>query len=467
MFWLSWNSFEFSRISWEKPIKRENFSRPFSMQGHILIMTKITQKSLPDLFRTKGRHNVGGGLAFKVVDPGRQAYWVYKYRVDGRQSEMSLGPYPKLSLAEAKAKHALEQGKVKGERIDPLAPARARRAIAATAAKTAATMPTFGAATRMFIDAKSPGWGSPRHVAQWEISLLGPGNTRPRTKAHQPDHCLVLRHTPIDKIDVDLVLKVLQPIWHTRPETASRIRGRIENVIDYARVRFGFDCDKQNPAAWRGNLKVLLTQPKKLTKGHHPAVPYAEIPHFMARLRQRGDKDGGARPLELIVLTALRESEALKAIWGEIDFSAKLWVVPAKRMKMKKEHRVPLSDRALEILRALREATKGDYMFPGLLPKRPMSRGALVGLLERMGVKATVHGFRSSFRDWAGEVAHVDEVVAEHCLAHSVGSSVRRAYARGDMLERRRELMDAWGNYCGGHGGAEVVPINRRRDAAS
>jgi integrase len=243
------------------------------------------------------------------------------------------------------------------------------------------------------------------------------------------------------------VLKVLEPVWPTRTQTASKLRSRIELVLDWAKVR-GY-CQGENPARWRGHLDKLLPAPSKVRKvKHHPALPYADLPAFMTVLR--GQEGIAARALEFTVLTAARSGEVLGVTWDEVDFSAKVWTVPPARMKGNREHRVPLSDRALAILSMVEpaDATGSDFIFAGEKRVRPIRARAMWDVLQRMKRSLTVHGFRSTFRDWAAEQTHFPGEAVEMALAHAVGNKVEAAYRRGDMYERRRELMDAWAAYC-------------------
>ena len=246
------------------------------------------------------------------------------------------------------------------------------------------------------------------------------------------------------------MLAILQPIWTVKAETASRTRGRIEAVIDAARARGLIDKDRANPARWKGHLSHWLGKRLKLQRGHHAALPYAQIAEFMVDLRQR--EAMAALCLEFLVLTATRSGEAMKATWGEIDLDAKLWVIPRGRMKGNREHRVPLSDRCVEILRKLEPLKAGpdSFVFPGTKVGKPLSVMALEMLLRRMKMPVTVHGFRSTFRDWAGDNTSFPREIVEEALAHQVGSEVERAYRRGDAIEKRRQLMTAWADYCAG-----------------
>ena len=257
------------------------------------------------------------------------------------------------------------------------------------------------------------------------------------------------------------VLGILQPIWTKKAETASRIRGRIEAVIDAARARGLISQDRANPARWRGHLSHLLPKRQRLQRGHHAALPYTDMPAFVEKLRTRPAVSASC--LELAILTAARSAEALGMRWPEVDLKAKVWTVPAARMKASKEHRVPLSDRCIEILEAMAKlkGTDDGYVFPGRDRGKPLSVMSLEMLLRRMKVPVTVHGFRSSFRDWCGECTAFPREIAEAALAHAVGNAVELAYRRGDALEKRRALMQAWADYCGAVQAANVVPMRK------
>jgi integrase len=249
---------------------------------------------------------------------------------------------------------------------------------------------------------------------------------------------------PVNMIETEEVLRVLKPVWEKIPETASRLRGRIERVLDAARAK-GLRSG-ENPARWRGHLDMLLSPRQKLTRGHHAAMPYAELPAFIARIR---DRDGvAARALEFVILTAARSGEVLGLRWSEIDLQNRIWTVPATRIKAGREHRVPLSPSAITILEAMRVGRVSDHVFPGYRPERPLGDMALHMVLKRMEIPYTVHGFRSTFRDWCGEATNFPREVAEAALAHVVGDQTERAYRRGDALEKRRKLMDSWAGFC-------------------
>jgi integrase len=288
-----------------------------------------------------------------------------------------------------------------------------------------------------------PSWRNRKHAVQWERSLR--------------HDAAPLRRLPVDKITTDDVLSVLKPLWNAKPETASRLRGRIERVLDAAKAQ-GLRT-AENPARWRGHLDQLLPRRQKLPHGHHAAMPYGNLPAFMSSLMAR--EATAARALEFAILTAARSGEALGARWDEFDLKDAIWTVPAGRMKGGREHRVPLAPRALEIAQAMHEARISDFVFPGQKPGKPLSAMTLTLVLRRMKVDGvTVHGFRSAFRDWAAECTHVSNEVCEAALAHAIENKVEAAYRRGDLFGKRRQLMDAWATYCAAPKG-KVVAFRR------
>jgi integrase len=305
--------------------------------------------------------------------------------------------------------------------------------------------PTFGECADKFLSSMESQWRNEKHRAQWRTTL--------------DEYARPLRSMRVSDIGTDDVLKVLSPIWQDKAETASRLRGRIERVLDYAKVR-GWRTG-ENPALWRGHLKSILPARQKLTRGHHAAMPYRDVPAFMEQLPSKDAM--AARALEFLILTAARSGEVLGATWAEMDLEHRVWTVPAARMKAGKEHRVPLSARALAILAALNETRISDFVFPGQRKDRPLSNMAFEMLMRRMNADAfTVHGFRSAFRDWAGDETHFSRDVAEQALAHRVGDATERAYRRADALDKRRKLMEAWADYCGIVRNGKVIPMVRR-----
>jgi integrase len=383
-----------------------------------------------------GRHSDGGGLYLSISGEGRRR-WVFLFRWRGKLREAGLGSASKggVSLKAARDKAAEGRALVKAG-VDP---------IADWIKPDAAECPTFGKVADAFLEARAGEWRNEKHRAQWAMTL-----TR---------YCEPIRNMPVEAIDTEAVLSVLQPLWTRAPETASRLRGRIETILDAAKARGHVGRNEANPARWRGHLDKLLPKRAKLTRGHHAAMPYAEVPAFIAELRQRPAT--AARALEFCILTATRSGEALAARWNEIDVDAKIWTVPPARTKAAREHRIPLSDRAVAILQELAAAKTGDYVFPGQGANRPLSGMAFEMLLRRIGSPYTAHGFRSSFRDWAGNETHFPRELAEHALAHVIGDKAEQAYRRSDALARRRELMDAWARHCEGGADENVLAFKR------
>lgn len=373
-----------------------------------------------ETLRQPGRHADGHGLYLVVKATGRKS-WVLLYTFDDRRREMGLGGYPTISLATAR-KLTLQYSEMLSMGRDPLAEPRGR------------TVPTFGQLADEYISTHASSWRNGKHRAQWVMTL--------------ERHAAPLRSKRVNDINVDDVVRVLSSIWMTRPETASRLRGRIEAVLDAAKAR-GYRSG-ENPAAWRGNLKHLLPRRQKLTRGHHAALPFAELPLFVRELARRTST--AARALQFIILTGARVGEALGARWGEFDLHSALWTVPAQRMKAAREHRVPLSPPALSILKEMQTLRRSDgadgLVFPGAREGRPLSGMSTAMLLRRMGRSdLTTHGFRSSLRDWTAECTNFPREIAEAALAHQVGDAVERAYRRGDALEKRRVLMKEWGEF--------------------
>ena len=385
-------------------------------------MNKLTARGVATLTQV-GRHSDGGGL-YLVVGPTGSRAWVFMWKVAGKRREMGLGPLAGVSLAEARQKSA-ECRKAVAEGRDPLA--ERDRASAAVSA-----IPTFGDAADALIESKRHEWRNNKHKAQWVMTLR--------------EYAASLRSKPINQVTTADVLAVLKPIWLEKPETASRLRGRIEAVLDSAKAQG--HRSGENPAAWRGHLSHLLPKRPKLSRGHHAAMPYEEMPNFIRHLRER---DGvAARALEFTILSAVRTGEVLGARLEEIDYNKAIWIIPGERMKAGREHRVPLTARMLEILREV-EPLRGDSKILFVGPRGGgLSNMSMDAVLRRMQVDVTVHGFRSTFRDWAGNETHFPREVAEAALAHVVGDKAEQAYRRGDALQKRRALMVAWQDYCEG-----------------
>jgi integrase len=383
--------------------------------------------------KAPGMHCDGGGLYLRVTGQGAKG-WFYRFTLDGRARWMGLGPLHTIGLGEARGR-AADCRRLLLEGIDPI---EARKAQRAKVRLEAAGAVTFAHAAARYIESHRAGWRNAVHAAQWPATL--------EAYAYP-----VIGGLPVQAITTALVMRVLQPIWATKPETASRLRGRIEAVLDWAKAQ-GYR-EGENPARWRGHLANLLPARAKVQRvRHHPALPYAEIGAFMAGLRAR--EGVAARALEFAVLTAARAGEVLGARWSEIDLGQKLWVVPAPRTKTEREHRVPLSKRALAILEEMRARRDGQqdgtaFVFPGARHGMPLNNAAMLRVLASMGHgDLSVHGFRASFRDWAAERTGFPREAAELALGHAVGDKVEAAYRRGDMFERRRQLMKAWGAFC-------------------
>jgi integrase len=417
-------------------------------------MGRLTLRALPGLAKRQGRHKDGDGLSLRVLD-GDRRYWGYRFRCGGKETEISLGTYPKIGLDEARRLHAAARAKVlHGE--DPRAEKRARRAskiAASTATGIEALKPTFGQIAEGYVETHERSWRSTKHRVQWRNSLRA--------------YCAGLYATPVDQIDTAAVLAVLKPAWASKPETAARVRGRIEIILNAARALGHIDPDRANPARWKGHLDQLLPKRPKLARGNHTAMPYADLPAFMVKLS--AVPGTAARALEFLILTAARSGEVLGAQWDEIDRDGMVWAVPATRMKAAKQHRVPLSEPAAAILRRQLEARHKDhpYVFPGQRPRRGLNGMALAMAMRRLGAaEFTVHGMRSAFRDWAGDRTDFAREIAEAALAHQVGNAVEAAYRRGDALMKRRELMTAWAAFLTGDSAAETaetaVPLARR-----
>ena len=391
--------------------------------------------------KAKRRHGDGGGLYLSIDDgEGKRKRWVFLFRdrATRKLREMGLGSGADVTLAKAREKAAAARALLAaGE--DPIAAATE----AATAAKKVRAVPTFGELADQFIEAMAPSWRNDKHAEQWRMTLT--------------EYAKAIRDKPVDQIDVADVLAVLKPHWEQRPETAGRLRGRIERVLNAAKAQ-GYRTG-ENPAAWRGHLENLLPPRQKLSRGHHEALPWGDVPEFMGLLRQR--EGIAALAVEFAILTAARSGEVRGAAWEEFDLKAKLWTVPPERMKAAREHRVPLTARAVEIIETVARLPKDAYVFPGMKGGTPLSDMSLSAVLRRMKVAVTVHGFRSSFKDWASEATSYPNELSEAALAHITGDKVERAYRRGDALERRRELMEAWAKFCEPSAAGNVVPMRK------
>jgi integrase len=387
---------------------------------------KLTNARIRALKET-GRYGDGGGLWLQVSKWGSKA-WVLRYWVDGRERTLGLGPLDLVPLADARER-ARQARRLLLDGTDPIE--HRKQARAARRLEQAKAM-TFRQCVEAYLAAHSASWTNDKHRDQWRNTLT--------------EYCKPIANLPVQSIDTDLVLRCLTPLWETRTVTANRLRGRIERVLSWAKGR-GLR-DGENPARWRGHLEEMLAKPAKLARVQHfAAVPFEQMPSFVAELRQRDSVS--ARALEFLILTAARTGEVHGATWDEIDIEAKMWTRRAERMKAGQEHRIPLSARGIEILAGLPREAGNRHVFIGSKRGAGLNERAMFEVIKAMRPDVTVHGLRSSFRDWAAERTNFPREVAEMALAHKIPDAVERAYRRGDLFEKRRKLMDAWAAYCG------------------
>lgn len=394
-----------------------------------------------------GRHADGGGLHLLVKDTGARS-WVFRFMLNGRSRDLGLSRCPEalallkksggeeLTLSQARDVAAIYRLKVKAG-IDPLDEREneaAEKAAAAHAAKAKAV--SFKSVAETYIAANEASWRNDKHRQQWRNTMS--------TYVYP-----VIGNLPVGDVATGHVLEIIEPLWKSKPETASRVRGRIETVLDAAKAR-GYR-EGENPARWRGHIAQILPARSRLTRGHHKAMPYADIPAFLIHLRAK--QAVAALALEFTILTAARTGEVIGATWDEVDLEKAIWTIPATRMKAGREHRVPLSDRAVEVLKSLTPLSQ-SHVFVGNRGK--MSSMAMAMLLRRMGHDSTVHGFRSAFRDWAAEYTGYPHEVCEMALAHTIENKAEAAYRRGDLFEKRRRLMSDWAVYC-----AHTIPAGQ------
>jgi integrase len=384
-------------------------------------LTAITVQKL----KAPGMYADGAGL-YLQVHGAQSKSWILRYSLRGQAREMGLGSLRKISLADARRKVA-EYHKLLDDHIDPIEHRKQTRATAAVA--NAATV-TFKEAAKRFISMRSKGLSNVKHAAQWTSTIA--------TYAEP-----ILGKLPVRDIDTGHIYQVLEPIWTTKPETAGRVRGRIERILGWCKAN-GYRGG-ENPARWRDNLDQMLPKLSEVKKvRHHPALPYAELPEFIAKLQQ--EEGIAARALEFAILTAARTEEVILARPSEINKKAKLWTAPPEHMKLKREHLVPLCWRAMQLISGASES----YVFPNPSHKdKPLSNMAMLALLDRMGYgHVTVHGFRSTFKDWTRDRTSFENYVSEAALAHASGDKIEAAYARSTVIEKRRKLMEAWAAYC-------------------
>lgn len=375
-----------------------------------------------------GRHSDGGGLYLRIQSGGRKS-WIFTWKRQGVQRDLGLGSFKDVSLAQArkkasKAREALADGK---DPRDVLRPPPEK---------------TFLDTSRACLEARKLDQMSPKTKRKWE---------RTAYELARPLHSKA-----VGSVTREDVLSMLEPIWERTPETGRIVRAQLEIIFDYAKGRYW--SKSENPAIWKGGLDAVLTLPNRRGVTHHAAMNYNEIPSFMELLRQRDALS--AKALEFTILTMCRTSEALNAVWSEFDFEKRVWTIPANRMKTKVVHEIPLTDRVLEILKELNETRLSEYVFPGQRVGRPLSNMAMLNLLGRMGRKdLTVHGFRSTARDWVGNETNHQREIAEQALSHIVGNEVERSYRRGRAIDKHRRLLEDWERYCLGQSSAKLVQI--------
>ncbi|MBK7889618.1 MAG: integrase arm-type DNA-binding domain-containing protein [Bdellovibrionales bacterium] len=393
-----------------------------------------------------GLHGDGAGLYLQVSKAGTKS-WIFRYAIAGKSRSMGLGPIIAVSLAEARQR-AHDCRRLIYQKIDPIDE---RQRLAAAASTVAKRDVTFDECAARYIEAHRTGWKNEKHAAQWESTIrqyvsptIGP--------------------RPVRSIDVEAVMNVLNPIWYIKTETASRVRNRIELVLAWARVNGYRSGD--NPALWRGNLDQLLPKRSSVQRRKHfESLSIDECPAFISDLRKLSSC--AALALEFLILTASRTNEVIGACWSEVDLEYRIWKIPANRMKANREHRVPLSGRAIEILTGLNQGGPSEYIFQGRLRTKPLSNGTFLATIKKqMRRDVTAHGFRSTFRDWAAERTQYQNEVIEMALAHSIRDSTEAAYRRGDLMMKRRLLMDAWAGYCAGES-CELRPMGEPKKSST
>lgn len=391
---------------------------------------------------TYGFYPDGNGLYLQVSKTGSKS-WVFRYELNGKDRRQGLGSVTDLSLNEAR----IAAGESRRLRLEGKDPIDEKKKIAAAARVISAKEMTFKTCATTFIDSHKAGWTNEKHINQWTNTLT--------TYAYP-----TIGHLPVRDVDISLIMRILEPIWLTKTETATRVRQRIENILDWAKAR-EFRAG-ENPARWRGHLDMLLPKPTKIQKvKHFDAMPYIDVPAYFAELKKKHRIS--AKALAFIMLTATRSNETRSARWSEININEAMWTIPEERMKAKREHKVPLSEECLQLLREAKEFKVSDFIFPSDDGKTGISSAALQKLLRETQATATIHGFRSSFRDWCAEMTNYDSNLAEFSLAHQLNNATVAAYLRTKMVDKRRKLMNAWSSYCSENKemGA-VIPINKQ-----
>ncbi len=404
-------------------------------------MLRQTRKlSALEVARIKGigKHPLGEGLYLQVSKSGSKS-WLFRYSIAKKSTWMGLGSCGVVSLAEVRAK-TLSLRKTLSDGVNPLAQ---KNQIEQAKRLDAAKLITFDECAMQYIASHKDGWKNKKHISQWENTL---------STYVSP----VFGSVSVQDVDTSLVMRVLEPLWNTKNETADRIRGRIERIIGWATVKKYRTGD--NPALWRGHLDNLLAKREKVRKvKHYNALPFKDLSDFMVSLRKINSVASLA--LEFTILTATRTSEALNARWEEFNLEDRYWLIPANRMKAGEEHKVPLSDRAIEILRALEARAFNEFVFTGKKKSKPLSNMAMLQVIRRLSHDVTTHGFRSTFRDWAAESTYFANEVVEKALAHTISNKVEAAYRRGDLFDKRRKLMNAWAQHCESKEGHKVLPL--------
>ncbi len=404
---------------------------------------KLNAKQVANLSEV-GKYSDGDGL-YLLITKHNSKSWLFRYQMNGKRREMGLGGFPTTTLAAARTKARDAREKI-GAGVDPLT---AKQASKAAQRAAQAKQKTFKQCANDYIALNEASWRNPKHRQQWHNTL--------KTYAFP-----AIGDLNVADIETIHITDILEPIWHSKTETATRVRGRIQRVLDYAKVK-GLR-DGENPARWDGHLKMMLPAPTKLKNvQHHKAMPYQEVPGLMLELE--ANKSVSSLALQFIILTACRSGEALGATWGEIDLNAKTWSIPASRMKAGQDHAVPLSYWALETIKKLPRIDNNPHLFAGQRHQRPISAAAIAKLLNKTTRKnATIHGFRSSFRDWAGEQTNFPRNDVERCLAHTLQDKTEAAYYRSNILEKRRKIMDAWAKQCARATAqtSSVIPIARK-----
>lgn len=391
-------------------------------------INKLSAMAINNL-TVRGRHGDGGGLWLNVTSSGSKS-WVFRWTKNKYVREMGLGSYPEINLAAARKK-AFEYRQLVASGVDP------------KTERDKDDNKSFGDVADEYIESMQSRWTNSKTKWQWENSLV---------KA-----CSTIRKRPIASIETQDILSILKPIWQKTPETASRVRMRVESVIDFASAKGIRSGD--NPARWKGHLENILPRRDKSDKKHHSAMSYNDLPKFYKKLSNA--EALAARALELLILTACRSGEVLKAEWTEVNFDDALWIIPKERMKAKRDHRIPLSEKAVSILKPLYATRTSNLIFQGQKAGKPLSSHSMIMLMRRLkSDQFTVHGFRSTFRDWCGDKTTFPREIAEAALAHQVGSEVEQAYRRSDALEKRRQLMQAWSDYCIGTETGNVVKLH-------